>query len=86
VLEGANIKLGSVSTNIGGVSGRAILTAFTEGVDDPQALAVPGQIQVKPSTYELTKDRYVCQPRGVMPVKGEGEMETYVHVARRTDG
>ena len=26
VLEGANVKLGSVSTNIGGVSGRAILT------------------------------------------------------------
>ena len=39
VLEGANIKLGSVSTNLGGVSGRAILTALTEGTDDPEALA-----------------------------------------------
>jgi len=39
VLEGANIKLGSVSTNIGGVSGRAILTALTEGMSDPEALA-----------------------------------------------
>jgi transposase len=39
VLEGANIKLGSVSTNIGGVSGRAILTALTEGTSDPEALA-----------------------------------------------
>jgi transposase len=39
VLEGANIKLGSVSTNIGGVSGRAILAALTEGTDDPEALA-----------------------------------------------
>ena len=39
VLEGANVKLGSVSTNLGGVSGRAILTALTEGSDDPEALA-----------------------------------------------
>ena len=39
VLEGANIKLGSVSTNIGGVSGRSILTALTEGTVDPEALA-----------------------------------------------
>ena len=39
VLEGANIKLGSVSTNLGGVSGRAILTALTEGTEDPEALA-----------------------------------------------
>jgi len=39
VLEGANVKLGSVSTNIGGVSGRAILTALVEGMVDPEALA-----------------------------------------------
>jgi len=39
VLEGANIKLGSVSTNLGGVSGRAILTALTEGTSDPETLA-----------------------------------------------
>jgi len=39
VLEGANIKLGSVSTNIGGVSGRAILAALTQGASDPEALA-----------------------------------------------
>jgi transposase len=39
VLEGANVKLGSVSTNIGGVSGRAILAAMVEGTTDPDALA-----------------------------------------------
>jgi len=39
VLEGANIKLGSVSTNIGGVSGRAILTALVENTTDPETLA-----------------------------------------------
>jgi transposase len=39
VLEGASIKLGSVSTNIGGVSGRAILTALVENTTDPETLA-----------------------------------------------
>ncbi|MHB8959409.1 MAG: hypothetical protein ACYDAN_07260 [Candidatus Limnocylindrales bacterium] len=39
VLEGANVKLGSVSTNIGGVSGRAILAALSDGTSDPEALA-----------------------------------------------
>lgn len=39
VLEGANIKLASVSTNIGGVSGRAILTALVENTTDPEVLA-----------------------------------------------
>ncbi len=39
VLEGANVKLGSVSTNIGGVSGRAILAALAEGTTDPTVLA-----------------------------------------------
>jgi hypothetical protein len=39
VLEGTNLKLGSVSTNIGGVSGRAILTALVENTTDPEVLA-----------------------------------------------
>jgi transposase len=39
VLEGANIKLASVASNVVGVSGRAMLEAMVAGVDDPQALA-----------------------------------------------
>ena len=39
VLEGANIKLGTVATNVVGVSGRAMLEAISRGVDDPEALA-----------------------------------------------
>jgi transposase len=39
VLEGANIKLGSVSTNTGGVSGRSILAALAGGTTDPTVLA-----------------------------------------------
>lgn len=38
VLEGANIKLSSVATDIVGVSGRTMLEAMVRGVEDPQTL------------------------------------------------
>lgn len=38
VLEGANIKLSSVVTNINGVSARLILRSLIEGTDDPARL------------------------------------------------
>jgi adenylate cyclase len=44
---------------------------------------VPGSIQVSEVTYELLKDEYLCEPRGVIPVKGRGDMETYLLVSRR---
>ena len=44
---------------------------------------VPGSIQLSPSTYELIKAGYVCEPRGVVSVKGKSEMEVYLLVARR---
>jgi transposase len=39
VLEGANIKLSSVATDVMGVSGRAMLEAMVRGKDNPQDLA-----------------------------------------------
>lgn len=39
LLESANIKLASVASDVLGVSGRAMLTALTEGIDDPKVLA-----------------------------------------------
>ena len=39
VLEGANIKLSSVATNVVGASGRAMLEAMIQGENDPEALA-----------------------------------------------
>src|SRR5205807_10238154 len=39
VLEDANVKLGSVATDILGESGRAMLRAMIGGRDDPEALA-----------------------------------------------
>ncbi len=43
----------------------------------------PGEIQITRSTYELIKDGFVCTPRGTIPVKGKGEMETWYLVGRR---
>jgi transposase len=39
VLEGANIKLSSVASDVVGKSGRAMLEAILDGVDDPRVLA-----------------------------------------------
>ena len=39
VLEGANIKLGSVASDVLGASGRMMLSALAEGEDDPAVLA-----------------------------------------------
>ena len=39
VLEGANIKLSSVATNVLGVSGRAMLDALVAGTESPEVLA-----------------------------------------------
>lgn len=39
VLEGANIKLSSVATDILGVSGRAMIEAMISGIEDPHTLA-----------------------------------------------
>ncbi len=46
---------------------------------------IPGSIQVTETTYELIQDRYVCEPRGVISVKGKGDMTTYLLVSRRAN-
>lgn len=38
---------------------------------------IPGKIQVTESTYQRLKDRYQFEKRGVIDVKGKGEMATY---------
>ena len=54
VLEGANIKLSSVATDITGVSGRAMLEAMVSGIDDPSKLAdlAKGNLRKKRSSLE----------------------------------
>jgi transposase len=49
LLEGANLKLAAVATDVLGVSGRAMLTAILEGAADPAALAelAKGRLRAK---------------------------------------
>ena len=42
----------------------------------------PGSIQLTSATYELIRDAFVCEPRGVVSVKGKGDMTTYTLVSR----
>ncbi len=46
---------------------------------------IPGSIQATDATYELIRDRFVCEPRGVISVKGKGDMNTYLLLAKRAD-
>jgi guanylate cyclase len=41
------------------------------------------RIQITRATYELLRDEFICEPRGRVPVKGKGEMETWYLVGRR---
>jgi guanylate cyclase len=43
----------------------------------------PGQIQIGERTYELVKDDFVCEPRGLIDVKGKGPMATWYLVGAR---
>ncbi|MGB3693831.1 MAG: adenylate/guanylate cyclase domain-containing protein [Spirulinaceae cyanobacterium] len=42
-----------------------------------ESSGLPGKIQVTAQTYEKLKSRYVLEKRGVIEVKGKGEMTTY---------
>lgn len=53
VLEGANIKLSSVATDIVGVSGRAMLEAMVKGIEDPQALVAMAKGRMRKKEADL---------------------------------
>ena len=50
-----------------------------------ESAGVAGSIQVTQATYELIRDKFVCEPRGVISVKGKGDMDTYFLISRRAD-
>jgi transposase len=54
-LEGANIKLASVASNVMGVSGRAMLEALTAGSTDPQVLSELAKGRLRKKLPELKK-------------------------------
>jgi adenylate cyclase len=44
---------------------------------------IPGQIQVTATTYERLREQYLWEKRGVIQVKGKGEMTTYFLKGRK---
>ncbi|MEG4321532.1 MULTISPECIES: adenylate/guanylate cyclase domain-containing protein [unclassified Microcoleus] len=47
---------------------------------------IPGRIQVSIYTYELLSDKYEFEERGLIEIKGKGEMRTYFLTGRKTEG
>ncbi|MBD0345085.1 MAG: response regulator [Coleofasciculus sp. Co-bin14] len=43
-----------------------------------ESLGIPGEIQVTAETYKRLPDKYLLEERGVISVKGKGEMTTYL--------
>ena len=48
-----------------------------------QSHGTPGRIQVTRATYELLKDEFILEPRGMIEVRGKGEMETWYLIGRK---
>ena len=48
-----------------------------------ESTGVPGRIQVTREAYERLKDAFKLEPRGLVSVKGKGEIETWFLVGRR---
>lgn len=48
-----------------------------------ESLGIPGTIQVTTETYEQLRDKFLFEERGVIPVKGKGEMTTYLLKGRK---
>jgi len=70
ILEDANIKLGSVASDILGKSGRAMLTAMVKGKENPEELAglAQGQLRLKiPQLVEALRGRVRAVHRFRLP-------------------
>jgi len=39
---------------------------------------IPEQIQISETTFELIKENFHCEPRGLIDIKGKGPMQTYM--------
>lgn len=53
ILEGANIKLSSVASDVIGVSGRMILQAMINGIEDPKELAAMAKGKLRKKAQDL---------------------------------
>jgi adenylate cyclase len=48
-----------------------------------ESQGIPGGIQVTVATYDRLRDKYVFEERGIIQVKGKGDMMTYLLVGRK---
>ena len=66
ILEDANVKLGSVATDVLGVSGRAMLKALIKGQRDPKQLAqlARGRLRKKLSELQLALEGHFTEHHG----------------------
>ena len=44
---------------------------------------ISNTIQITRATYEFIKDKFVCEPRGTLNVKGKGEMDVWIVMAAK---
>jgi class 3 adenylate cyclase len=43
-----------------------------------ESFGVPGEINLSERTYEYVKHLFQCEPRGIVEVKGKGQMQMYI--------
>jgi adenylate cyclase len=48
-----------------------------------ESTGVPGKIQVSQDTYERLNGEFLLESRGVIEVKGKGEMQTWFLIGRK---
>jgi len=48
-----------------------------------ESQGLPGRIQVTAATYNLLRDKYLFEERGVIPIKGKGDGMTYILAGRK---
>jgi class 3 adenylate cyclase len=48
-----------------------------------ESRGIAGSIQVTPATYNLLRDKYLFEERGVIPIKGKGDLMTYILKGRK---
>lgn len=48
-----------------------------------ESYSVPGKLQIGSATYHLIHDEFICEPGGILEVKGKGKMATWFLVGER---
>jgi guanylate cyclase len=48
-----------------------------------ESYSVPGKIQIGAQTYRLIHDQFICEPRGILEIKGKGKLATWFLIGER---